>query len=125
MTIKDKTALIVEGLTRICADVAALAAVLEDDVPQDAPVAEPAPDPEKVYTYGAFRTSLSRAFTPREMTAVSALTRTSPVPLTVIFVSASAVAANNASTRAAIIAISFFILVPSFLIYQSSSGPDG
>lgn len=33
MTIKDKTALIVEGLTRICADVAALAAVLEDDVP--------------------------------------------------------------------------------------------
>ena len=45
MTIKDKTALIVEGLTRICADVAALAAVLEDDVPQDAPVAEPA-EPE-------------------------------------------------------------------------------
>ena len=51
MTTKDKTALIVEGLTRICADVAALAAVLEDDVPQDAPVAEPAPAPEKVYTY--------------------------------------------------------------------------
>ena len=51
MTTKDKTALIVDGLTRICADVAALAAVLEDDVPQDAPVAEPAPAPEKVYWY--------------------------------------------------------------------------
>ena len=59
MTIKDKTALIVEGLTRICADVAALAAVLEDDVPQDAPVAEPAPAPEKVYTYEEARAVLA------------------------------------------------------------------
>lgn len=59
MIIKDKTALIVEGLTRICADVAALAAVLEDDVPQDAPVAEPAPAPEKVYTYEEARAVLA------------------------------------------------------------------
>ena len=59
MIIKDKTALIVEGLTRICADVAALAAVLEDDVPQDVPVAEPAPAPEKVYTYEEARAVLA------------------------------------------------------------------
>jgi hypothetical protein len=59
MTTKDKTALIIEGLTRICADVAALAAVQEDDVPQDAPVAEPAPAPEKIYTYEEARAILA------------------------------------------------------------------
>lgn len=67
MTIKDKTALIVEGLTRICADVAALAAVLEDDVPQDAPVAEPAPAPEKVYTYEEARAVLAENGTRRRV----------------------------------------------------------
>jgi hypothetical protein len=59
----------------------------------------------------AFRTSLSRAFTPRDMTAVSALTRTSPVPLTVILVSARAVVAARIKTMDRKIAISFFMRI--------------
>ena len=73
MTIKDKTALIVEGLTRICADVAALAAVLEDDVPQDAPVAELAPAPEKVCTYEEARAVLAEKSRTRFRAEVKAI----------------------------------------------------
>ena len=59
MTTKDKAALIVEGLHRICADVAAIAAVLEDEAPPDAPAEEPAPAPEKIYTYEEARAILA------------------------------------------------------------------
>jgi len=59
MTTKDKAALIVEGLHRICADVAAIAAVLEDEAPPDVPAEEPAPAPEKIYTYEEARAILA------------------------------------------------------------------
>ena len=59
MTSKDKTALIVQGLDRISAEVAAITALLKADMPQDAPVAEAAPAPEKVYTYEEARAVLA------------------------------------------------------------------
>jgi len=67
MTTKERTAL-VESLTRLCADIAAIACALEGDGPprdspapepekaaanaeQELPAEEPAPEPEKVYTF--------------------------------------------------------------------------
>lgn len=59
MTTKDKTALIVEGLDRIQAEVAAITALLKADVPQDAPAVESTSVPEKVYTYEEARAVLA------------------------------------------------------------------
>ena len=58
----------------------------------------------------AFSTSLSRALTPMEITAVSALIRVSPVPLTVIRVSAAARETADSIISAASNARNFFIL---------------
>ena len=66
MTKKDKATL-VEGLKRICADVAVLVTLFEDDEPpgkQDVPAEEPAhavaeEAPAKVYTYEEVRAILA------------------------------------------------------------------
>lgn len=59
MATRDKTALLVQGLERICADIAYIASLLEDDGPGDKPAEEPAPIPEKVYTYEEARQILA------------------------------------------------------------------
>ena len=61
MTKKDKATL-VEGLKRICADVAVLVTLFEDDEPpdkQDTPAEEEPKAPEKVYTYEEVRAILA------------------------------------------------------------------
>ena len=61
MTKKDKATL-VEGLKRICADLAVLVTLFEDDEPpgkQDAPADEEPKAPEKVYTYEEVRAILA------------------------------------------------------------------
>jgi len=61
MTKKDKATL-VEGLKRICADVAVLVTLFEDDEPpgkQDAPAEEEPKAPEKIYTYEEARAILA------------------------------------------------------------------
>ena len=61
MTKKDKAAL-VEGLKRICADVAVLVTLFEDDESpgkQDTPVEEAPKAPAKVYTYEEVRAILA------------------------------------------------------------------
>ena len=61
MTKKDKATL-VEGLKRICADVAALVTLFEDDEPpgkQDIPAEEKPQTPAKVYTYEEVRAILA------------------------------------------------------------------
>ena len=61
MTKKDKATL-VEGLKRICADVAVLVTLFEDDEPpgkQDIPAEEEPKAPEKVYTYEEVRAILA------------------------------------------------------------------
>jgi len=61
MTKKDKATL-VEGLKRICADVAVLVTLFEDDEPpgkQDVPAKEEPKAPEKVYTYEEVRAILA------------------------------------------------------------------
>lgn len=61
MTKKDKATL-AEGLKRICADVAVLASLFEDDESpgkQDTPVAETPKTPVKVYTYEEVRAILA------------------------------------------------------------------
>ncbi len=61
MTKKDKATL-VEGLKRICADVAVLVTLFEDDEPpgkQDVPAEEEPKAPEKVYTYEEVRAILA------------------------------------------------------------------
>ena len=61
MTKKDKATL-AEGLKRICADLAVLASLFEDDeVPekQDAPAEEKSEAPAKVYTYEEVRAILA------------------------------------------------------------------
>ena len=61
MTKKDKATL-VEGLKRICADVAVLVSLFEDgETPgkQDTPAKEEPKAPEKVYTYEEVRTILA------------------------------------------------------------------
>ena len=59
MATRDKTALLVQGLERICADIANIASLLEGDGPGDKPAEEPAPDPEKVCTYEEARQILA------------------------------------------------------------------
>lgn len=59
MITKDKTALLVQGLERICADIAAIAALLESEESPNSSVPEPAPVPEKVYTYEEARAILA------------------------------------------------------------------
>ena len=61
MTKKDKATL-VEGLKRICADVAVLVTLFEDDEPpdkQDTPAEEEHQTPEKVYAYEEVRAILA------------------------------------------------------------------
>ena len=61
MTKKDKATL-VEGLKRICADVAVLVTLFEDDEPpdkQDTPAEEEPQTPAKVYTYEEVRAILA------------------------------------------------------------------
>ena len=61
MTKKDKATL-VEGLKRICADVAVLVTLFEDNEPpdkQDVPAEEEPKAPEKVYTYEEVRAILA------------------------------------------------------------------
>ena len=63
MKTNDKTALLVQALERICADIAAVAALLEsnaDPNPPDTLARPPADDPpEKVYTYEEARAILA------------------------------------------------------------------
>ena len=62
MTKKERSFL-VDGLKKLCADIAAIACALEgDEAPeqkQDPPHEEPAPVPEKVYTFEEVRSILA------------------------------------------------------------------
>ena len=59
MTDKDRNPLLVQALERVCADIAAIAALLEDDKPRGEPAAESAPAAEKECTYEEARAILA------------------------------------------------------------------